>query len=203
MPEREIAVDEDPPHVVTGQRPQSSRPADSGVTARPSSPQPSRPRVLIVGGGVAGLETLLALRALLGDRVEITIVAPEGKFVNRSMTVAEPSKPRWRSGPRLDDIATDLDANWHRGTLERVEHERQLIVTTDDQELPYDRLVLALGARPPNANGTRGTCSPITGVAMAPSTACCFVCFMRGGSRGWRTSSRPARAGPCRSMTWR
>jgi NADPH-dependent 2,4-dienoyl-CoA reductase/sulfur reductase-like enzyme len=34
------------------------------------------PRVLIAGGGVAGLETLLALRALAGDRVDITILAP-------------------------------------------------------------------------------------------------------------------------------
>jgi hypothetical protein len=49
-----------------------------------------RSRVLIVGGGVAGLETLLALRALAGDRVDITILAPELKFVNR----------RWRSTSR-------------------------------------------------------------------------------------------------------
>jgi len=35
-----------------------------------------RPCVLIAGGGVAGLETLLALRALAGDRVDITILAP-------------------------------------------------------------------------------------------------------------------------------
>jgi hypothetical protein len=39
-----------------------------------------RARVLIAGGGVAGLETLLALRALAADRVETTILAPELKF---------------------------------------------------------------------------------------------------------------------------
>ena len=37
-----------------------------------------RPHVLIAGGGVAGLETLLALRALAADRVDITILAPAG-----------------------------------------------------------------------------------------------------------------------------
>src|SRR2546427_12655792 len=36
-----------------------------------------KPRVLIAGGGVAAIETLLALRDLAGDLVEIEIVAPE------------------------------------------------------------------------------------------------------------------------------
>ena len=33
--------------------------------------------MLIAGGGVAGLETLLALRALAPDRLDITILAPD------------------------------------------------------------------------------------------------------------------------------
>jgi sulfide:quinone oxidoreductase len=53
-----------------------------------SVPSPRNPRrrrrVLIAGGGVAGLETLLALRALAADRLEVTLLAPELKFVNRS-----------------------------------------------------------------------------------------------------------------------
>jgi hypothetical protein len=31
---------------------------------------------LVAGGGVAGLEVLLALRALAGDRIDLTLVAP-------------------------------------------------------------------------------------------------------------------------------
>ena len=46
----------------------------------------SRPHVLIAGGGVAGLEALLALRALAADRVDVGILAPELKFVNRAMS---------------------------------------------------------------------------------------------------------------------
>jgi NADH dehydrogenase FAD-containing subunit len=37
---------------------------------------PARSRVLIAGGGVAGLEMLLALRALAFDLLDITIIAP-------------------------------------------------------------------------------------------------------------------------------
>jgi sulfide:quinone oxidoreductase len=107
-----------------------------------------RSRVLIAGGGVAGLETLLALRALAGERVEMTIVAPELKFVNRSMSAAQPFEVQRGRGVRLEAIATELGARWHRGALDRVMHDQQRVITQDREELPYDMLVLALGAHP-------------------------------------------------------
>ena len=107
----------------------------------------ARPRVLIAGGGVAGLETLLALRALAGDRVDVTIVAPELRFINRSMAVDQPFKPQRVRGVRLQDTAAEFGARWHRGALDRVEHEQRRGVTKDGDELPYDMLVLAVGAR--------------------------------------------------------
>lgn len=113
-----------------------------------SSQRSARPRVVIAGGGVAGLETLLALRALAADRVEITIVAPGLKFVNLSMSVEQPFKARRVRGLRLEDTAAELGADWHRGALDRVEHSLHRVVTKDGDELLYDWLVLALGARP-------------------------------------------------------
>jgi sulfide:quinone oxidoreductase len=107
-----------------------------------------RPRALIAGAGVAGLETLLALRALAAGRVDITILAPELEFVDRSMAVEQPSKRRRVRGIRLHGIAAELDAHWHHGALDRVEHEQHRVVTTDGDELGYDMLVLAIGARP-------------------------------------------------------
>src|SRR5205807_7055666 len=125
------------------------RPA-GGVT--PMSPRFRRDRsparVLIAGGGVAGLETLLALRALAGDRVDITVLARELKFVNRSMAVDQPFKPQRVRGLRLEATAAEFGARWHRGTLDRVEPERHVVVTKGPDELAYDQLVLALGAHP-------------------------------------------------------
>ena len=106
------------------------------------------PHVLIAGGGVAGLETLLALRALAADRVDITILAPELKFVNRSMSAQQPFTVQRVRGFRLEDTAAELGAHWHRGTLDRVEHARHRAVTRNGDELAYDTLVLALGAHP-------------------------------------------------------
>src|SRR5688500_18536762 len=67
----------------------------------------ARPRVLIAGGGVAGLETLLALRALAGDRVDITLVTPDLRFVNRSMAVDQPFTTQPLLGIRLDAVAAE------------------------------------------------------------------------------------------------
>ena len=112
------------------------------------SETPARARVLIAGGGVAGLETLLALRALAPDRVDITLLAPELKFVNRSMAVDQPFKVQRVRGLRLESTTAELGAHWHRGALDRVEPLQHRVVTKDGDELPYDRLVLALGAHP-------------------------------------------------------
>jgi sulfide:quinone oxidoreductase len=108
----------------------------------------TRPQVLIAGGGVAGLETLLALRALTDDRVDITILAPELKFVNRSMSAQQPFRVQRGRGFRLEDTAAELGAHWHRGALDHVVHAQHRVVTTDRDSLSYDMLVLALGARP-------------------------------------------------------
>ena len=49
-----------------------------------------RMRVLIAGGGVTGVEALLALRDLAGDRVEVTLVAPTPDFIYKPLTVEAP-----------------------------------------------------------------------------------------------------------------
>lgn len=125
----------------------------SRVAAAPASGSPSqrnlaRPPVLIAGGGVAGLETLLALRALAADRMDITLLAPELKFINCSMAVDQPFKLQRVRGLRPRDTAAELNSRWHRGALDRVEHRRRHVVTKDGDELSYDRLVLTLGAHP-------------------------------------------------------
>jgi sulfide:quinone oxidoreductase len=107
----------------------------------------ARARVLIAGGGVAGLETLLALRSLAGDRVTVTLVTPERQFVNRSMAVAKLFGAPGGLGVRMQDVTDDYGARWYRGNVARVEHERRAVVMEDGGELGYDLLVLALGAR--------------------------------------------------------
>jgi NADPH-dependent 2,4-dienoyl-CoA reductase/sulfur reductase-like enzyme len=56
-------------------------------------------RVVIVGGGVAGIEALLALHDLAGDRAELTLVAPQPDFLN--VEVAVPME--WHEEPMALD----------------------------------------------------------------------------------------------------
>ena len=46
--------------------------------------------VVIAGGGVAGLEALLALHSMAGERVSLRLIAPDPDFSYRPLAVAEP-----------------------------------------------------------------------------------------------------------------
>ena len=46
--------------------------------------------VVIAGGGVAGLEALLALHAMARERVSLRLIAPDPEFSYRPLAVAEP-----------------------------------------------------------------------------------------------------------------
>jgi sulfide:quinone oxidoreductase len=65
----------------------------SAAASLQRSRDPAPPRVLIAGGGVAGLQTLPALRALAGDRLEIAIPAADLKFSNRPTSAPTPFNP--------------------------------------------------------------------------------------------------------------
>ena len=70
-------------------------------------------QVIIVGGGVAGLEAMLALRALAGDRVALTLVSEHDWFVDRPMTVGEPFGFGPAKRHSLPEIAAESGARVH------------------------------------------------------------------------------------------
>ncbi len=118
-----------------------------GVRRSKGKPPIHHPRVLIAGGGVAGLESLLALRALLEGRLAIEIVAPSAEFLFRPLAVGEPF---WLSEARRLDlraIAAEHAAHLHIGGVDIVQPESRTVVLQDGSELPYDALLLATGAR--------------------------------------------------------
>jgi NADH dehydrogenase FAD-containing subunit len=48
------------------------------------------PRIVIAGGGIAGLEALVALRAHLGPQAEIQLLEANAELVERQRAVVEP-----------------------------------------------------------------------------------------------------------------
>ena len=114
-------------------------------------PAPTPLRVLVAGGGVAALETVLALQALAGERVAIELLAPGRHFTYQPLAVFEP----FRSGDLLRlplaAIAADRGVRLHRDALACVLPDQRAVETQDGARLDYDALVLALGARPVEA----------------------------------------------------
>jgi sulfide:quinone oxidoreductase len=113
--------------------------------------RPPRPRVLIAGGGVAAIEALLALRHLIGDQVAITLLAPERRFVHRPSSVAGPFGLGGPAPLDLGALATDHGAELVGGVLAAVDSARKVVVLGSGQELPYNALLVAVGAVPHTA----------------------------------------------------
>jgi sulfide:quinone oxidoreductase len=113
-----------------------------------SSPAPtSKLRVLIVGGGVAALETALALHELAPGLTDTTVLAPNSEFLYRPLTVREPfAYPPARRYP-LAPIMQDAGASLVSDELAWVEPAKRLVHTLAGAEIGYDVLVLAMGAR--------------------------------------------------------
>jgi sulfide:quinone oxidoreductase len=107
-----------------------------------------RPRIVIVGGGVAALEALLALRDLLDGLISIDIVAPTEEFVYRPLSVAEPFGMAEPHRFDLVGIAADHGAELHGGVVESVDHDQTFVKVRGGRALTYDVLLIAVGARP-------------------------------------------------------
>jgi len=105
------------------------------------------PRVLVLGGGIAALETVLALRAHAGMRVEIELIAPAAELRYPPLDVVEPfglAPPRLSLARALAPLGVRhrLDA------VDDVDARERWVHTRSGAVLRYEALVVAVGARP-------------------------------------------------------
>jgi sulfide:quinone oxidoreductase len=104
-------------------------------------------RVLIAGGGVAALESMLALQALAPEQTTMTVLAPNSEFVYRPLTVREPfSYPAANRYP-LEPIVREAGAELIVDELGWVDPAKRIAHTSAGAAIEYDVLVLTLGAR--------------------------------------------------------
>jgi sulfide:quinone oxidoreductase len=103
--------------------------------------------VVIVGGGVTGIEMLLALGDMAADRIEPVLVSPEPDFVYRPLLVEEP----FRLGPaerhELEPLAREQGARFVQGALAAVDPAAHTARLEDGTELPYEFLAVCVGGR--------------------------------------------------------
>ncbi|MGZ4273711.1 MAG: FAD-dependent oxidoreductase, partial [Solirubrobacteraceae bacterium] len=103
-------------------------------------------RVVIAGGGVAGLEAAFALRELAGDRVATTLLTPGDEFVYRPLSIGEPFSSTHAERYALAPLAAAARAELVQDTLASVDPRNQVVRTGAGAKLGYDALLVGLGA---------------------------------------------------------
>jgi sulfide:quinone oxidoreductase len=104
-------------------------------------------RVLIAGGGIAGVEAALALRDLAADWVEVGLRDPRREFVFRPFAVGEPYGAARIFRYDLAQLAEHCGASFNADGIVSVDVERRFAMTRDGDRLPYDHLVVVSGVR--------------------------------------------------------
>jgi hypothetical protein len=115
---------------------------------RLASMGPVSEHVVIVGGGVGALEGLLALQSLAGDRTRISVLTAGRHLTYRALSVAEPFGADPVPHYDWEAITQDRGVRWIPDTLVAVRPDQREIDTRDGPPVPYDALLLALGATP-------------------------------------------------------
>ena len=104
-------------------------------------------RVLIAGGGIAAVEAALALRALAGDRVRLTLISPEPVLQYRPAATLAAFDDQIPLRYDLRAIAADVGAVYRKTLVKSVAPKKRYVRTASGARLEYDALILATGAR--------------------------------------------------------
>jgi NADH dehydrogenase len=124
----------------------------NGGTAQPrkKSNEKAIPEIVIAGAGYAGLHIAQRLAAKLPRKTDATITLIDKYDYHQILT----ELPRVAAGTRpAEDVRVPLEkilderVNFVQGTITSFDYENKKVVT-DKGEIPYTRLVLAMGSRP-------------------------------------------------------
>jgi sulfide:quinone oxidoreductase len=102
--------------------------------------------VVVCGGGVAGLEGVLALRSLAGEHVSLTLLEPRADFSPAALRVAVPFSGKPAPRYSLRRLADEHAVRLVHDELARVDADRSVAVTSAGAEIPFDRLLVGVGA---------------------------------------------------------
>ncbi|HEX6310777.1 MAG TPA: FAD-dependent oxidoreductase [Acidimicrobiia bacterium] len=107
----------------------------------------AKPRVLVLGGGFAGLETAYLLRMKLHDAVDIGVVSDSETFLFKPNTIYIPFGGD--EAPLRIPLAQPMyrrHIDFHQDRVLGVDPDRKLVDLGSGSALPYDFLVIGTGA---------------------------------------------------------
>ncbi|MCL7750288.1 nitrite reductase large subunit NirB [Guyparkeria hydrothermalis] len=117
----------------------------------PSTPE-TKPRLVLIGNGMAGMRTLEELLKLAPDMYEITVFGDE-PYGNYNRIMLSPMLSGEQTLPEImlndEDWYAERDITLRKGErVERIDRLRREVLTQDGDRLPYDRVLIATGSRP-------------------------------------------------------
>jgi len=91
---------------------------------------------------------MMAVRDHAGERVDITLAAPDPDFVYKPLIVEEPFSAQPAEQHALAPIAEQFDAQFIQQPITAVLPKAHKVELADGSSLEYDKLILCIGARP-------------------------------------------------------
>jgi sulfide:quinone oxidoreductase len=107
----------------------------------------AKPRVVVLGGGFAGLETAYMLRMKLHDAVDLSVVSDRDSFLFKPNTIYIPFGAEEKSlRIPLHKPLHRRDIAFHQGRVAEVHFDDKRVHVDDGSVVPYDFLVIGTGA---------------------------------------------------------
>lgn len=112
------------------------------------------PRICILGGGFGGLYTALRLSQLPWEndqKPEIVLVDQSDRFIFTPLLyeLLTGELQTWEIAPPFVELLQNTGVRFCQGIVSGIDTEEQKVQLQDNTEIPYDRLVLALGGETP------------------------------------------------------
>jgi len=107
----------------------------------------AKPRIAVLGGGFAGLESIYYLKYKLGDRADLTLVSDSPKFQFKPNTIYIPfGEPPEKFEVDLLPPLKKRAIGFVRARVDSIDPDRHS-VATDEGRIDFDYLVVATGAK--------------------------------------------------------
>lgn len=112
-----------------------------------TEPSEGRVRVVVIGGGVAGLEAAMALRDLAPGAADVHVISPETEFPYKAVVVEEPFGAGAVRHYPIEPLLSAIGATFEVGLAKAFDLTARRIELTDGTSAGYDYAFVCVGGR--------------------------------------------------------